>query len=101
MNVTTIQTRENEDSINSVKLSGTLKENLPTSLIIKSANLRLLDPIGQGWYPCYESRFVVLILSSGEFGVVYKGYITHQYTDELVAVKTLKGNYDCGNYKIW
>ena len=27
----------------------------------------------------------------GEFAVVYKGYLTGQHTDEVVAVKTLKG----------
>ena len=43
------QVRENEDSINIVKLRGSIKEKISTSLIIKSANLRLLDPIGQGW----------------------------------------------------
>ena len=28
---------------------------------------------------------------SGEFGVVYKGYVTGQHADEVVAIKTLKG----------
>ena len=27
----------------------------------------------------------------GEFGIVYKGYLAGQYTDEIVAIKTLKG----------
>ena len=27
----------------------------------------------------------------GEFGIVYKGYLVHQYIDEVVAIKTLKG----------
>ena len=27
----------------------------------------------------------------GEFGIVYKGYLAKQYTDEIVAIKTLKG----------
>ena len=27
----------------------------------------------------------------GEFGIVYKGYLTGQPTDEVVAIKTLKG----------
>ena len=31
------------------------------------------------------------LLNSGEFGIVYKGYLTEQYTDEIVAIKTLKG----------
>ena len=31
------------------------------------------------------------MLLSGEFGIVYKGYLTEQYTDEIVAIKTLKG----------
>ena len=47
--------RENEDSTgtaaikhNVVELRGSMKEKFPPSFIIKSANLRLLDPIGQG-----------------------------------------------------
>ena len=28
---------------------------------------------------------------AGEFGIVYKGCLTGQYTDEIVAIKTLKG----------
>ena len=31
------------------------------------------------------------LLNSGEFGIVYKGYLVEQSTDEIVAVKTLKG----------
>ena len=31
------------------------------------------------------------LLNSGEFGVVYKGYLAEQSTDTIVAVKTLKG----------
>ena len=31
------------------------------------------------------------LLNSGEFGIVYKGYLAEQYTDEIVAIKTLKG----------
>ena len=31
------------------------------------------------------------LLNSGEFGIVYKGYLVEQYTDEIVAIKTLKG----------
>ena len=28
---------------------------------------------------------------TGEFGIVYKGYLAGQYTDEVVAIKTIKG----------
>ena len=28
---------------------------------------------------------------TGEFGIVYKGYLAGQYTNEIVAIKTLKG----------
>ena len=28
---------------------------------------------------------------AGEFGIVYKGCLADQYTDEVVAIKTLKG----------
>ena len=47
--------RENEDSVSvstsamkKVELRGSLKEKLTLSFIIKSTNLRILDPIGQG-----------------------------------------------------
>ena len=30
--------------------------------------------------------------NSGEFGIVYKGVLTGQSSDEVVAIKTLKGN---------
>ena len=28
----------------------------------------------------------------GEFGIVYKGFLVHQHIDEIVAIKTAKGN---------
>ena len=31
------------------------------------------------------------MLLLGEFGIVYKGCLTGQYTDDVVAIKTLKG----------
>ena len=31
------------------------------------------------------------IINAGEFGIVYKGYLTGQYINEIVAIKTLKG----------
>ena len=39
----------------------------------------------------------------GEFGVVYKGYLTGQHTNEIVAIKTLKGISDellQGHYRL-
>ena len=35
--------------------------------------------------------YIMKLLNSGEFGIVYKGYLVEQYTNEIVAVKTLKG----------
>ena len=41
---------------------------------------------------CYfMTGMIVYDTISGEFGVVYKGYLTGQQTDEVVAIKTLKG----------
>jgi hypothetical protein len=37
---------------------------------------------------------IILLTTSilaGEFGIVYKGCLAGQYTDEVVAIKTLKG----------
>lgn len=36
-------------------------------------------------------------IHAGEFGIVYKGYLTRQYTDEIVAIKTLKGEVKLSN----
>ena len=33
----------------------------------------------------------MIMLLSGDFGIVYKGDLTEKYTDEVVAIKTLKG----------
>ena len=30
--------------------------------------------------------------NAGEFGIVYKGILAGQHSDEVVAIKTLKGN---------
>ena len=29
---------------------------------------------------------------AGEFGIVYKGFLVRQHIDEIVAIKTAKGN---------
>ena len=34
---------------------------------------------------------MIIMLLLGEFGIVYKGCLTGQYIDEVVAIKTLKG----------
>lgn len=34
---------------------------------------------------------ITILLLTGEFGIVYKGCLAGQYTDEVVAIKTLKG----------
>ena len=72
-----------------------LREKLPPSLNIKSADLRVLDPIGQGILESDALIYNVIdtcyYITPGEFGIVYKGYHTGQYTDEVVAIKTLKG----------
>ena len=39
---------ESISAIKKVKLRGSLKERLTLSFIIKSTNLKILDPIGQG-----------------------------------------------------
>ena len=42
------------------------------------------------------------LISTGEFGIVYKGYLKRRFSDsasETVAVKTLKGWSPAGYYK--
>ena len=34
---------------------------------------------------------IITAFMLGEFGIVYKGSLIKQYTDEVVAIKTLKG----------
>ena len=49
-------------SLQCVMLKGSMKEKFPLSFIIKSANLRMRDTIGEGWssvyniikYSCYD-----------------------------------------------
>ena len=51
MDVITRGIRENDQSIGTMKgveIRGSLKEKLAQSFIIKSTNLKILDPIGQG-----------------------------------------------------
>ena len=85
--------------------------NLSPHLIIKAANIKLIETIGQGEYyycthclnisvpvmcdgfimPCI---YVIIIMFLGEFGVVYKGHIVKDLgrtVTEIVAIKTLKG----------
>ena len=40
---------------------------------------------------CDNVITMVVFNITGEFGIVYKGYLTGQYIDEIVAIKTLKG----------
>ena len=46
--------------------------------------------------------FIVVYLT-GEFGIVYKGYLVSQHTDQIVAIKTLKGIFNAqhNNYCHW
>ena len=76
-----------------VTVKGSIREKLPPSLSIKSVNLRVLDPIGQGSYRYLQFSITISynIIFSGEFGIVYKGCLASQYIDEIVAIKTLKG----------
>ena len=92
------------DNTQHVVIRGSFRDKLPPSLKIKSADLRVLDPIGQG---IIDNDTMQLQLSNnyqthnriayaGEFGIVYKGYLAGQYIDEVVAIKTLKGTQSYG-----
>ena len=74
------------------------KLNLPPYLIVSASNLKLCEFIGQGNLNILAtmSPIPIVILHTGEFGIVYKGHIvkdqgTKQVVAETVAVKTLKG----------
>ena len=45
--------------------------------------------------PCRNYSHNNLAQLAGEFGIVYKGCLAGQYTDEIVAIKTLKGTGIC------
>ena len=45
--------------------------------------------------PCKNYSHNNLAQLAGEFGIVYKGCLAGQYTDEIVAIKTLKGTGIC------
>ena len=41
--------------------------------------------------PLVRGFTIYMTLLAGEFGIVYKGCLAGKYTDEIVAIKTLKG----------
>ena len=83
---------------NKITVQSSYKLNLPRHLLIHAANIKLMEPIGQG-----DEMQVTIVLFNihrdvytvGEFGIVYKGYIVKEQgriMTDTVAVKTLKGN---------
>ena len=45
-----------------VMVKGSIREKLPPSLNIKSANLRVLDPIGQGTSSCNSVSIIISMI---------------------------------------
>ena len=53
-----------------------------------------MDKVNSYWYNIILLQVTGTsyhIINAGEFGIVYKGYLTGQYINETVAIKTLKG----------
>ena len=81
--------------------------SIPNLLVISASNIQLAESIGQGTIVCVNLKSSVTMhacmflqlssLWSGEFGIVYKGYIVEDTTD-IVAIKTLKGDCILHNY---
>ena len=73
------------------------KFKISPELLVPSSNLRMTETVGQGGVMlkglCHKLT-ICCNLSTGEFGVVFKGRITVEgRTNETVAIKTLKGQY--------
>ena len=84
-----------------ISVKSSFQLNLPPHLIVPSSSIKLDETIGQGNFSLVPSlchfRYVTHHLYasiSGEFGIVYKGYIkkgdSHS-VEEYLAIKTLKG----------
>ena len=74
-----------------------MSRNIPHEMLIRKENIQLSNVIGQGIKKHYffniKQPIMYTLFLTGEFGQVYKGYLkTHHMTD-VVAVKTLKGEY--------
>ena len=91
-------------NIRGLSVQSSYKLKLPPHLILPSTCIKLVEPIGQGStctqcekmhiFNCISACIAVLYL--GEFGIVYKGYLTKnqgQVVSDIVAIKTLKGKY--------
>ena len=83
-----------------IAVKSSFQLDLPPQLILPSSSIELNETIGQGIFNfvLYLSvSHVRLCYYSGEFGIVYKGYIKIGNTksmDEYLAIKTLKGNHE-------
>ena len=69
--------------------------SIPGHLIISATKIQLAESIGQGKSKsslslCAPDKSNNYYQKSGEFGIVYKGFIANS---DIVAIKTLKGSY--------
>ena len=88
-----------------ISVKSSFQLSLPPHLISPSSSIKLNETIGQGSYDnfmrsqchgAYAAVIKIITLISGEFGIVYKGYIKKgdiTSVDEYLAIKTLKGVY--------
>ena len=87
------------EAVRGLSVQSSFQLKLPPHLILPSSNIKLVEPIGQGKVlHNHDVLHVVTItcpaLHLGEFGIVYKGYITRnrgEVVSDVVAIKTLKG----------
>ena len=90
----------NAEEKSTFSVQSSYKLNVPEQLIIHSTNLELVNAIGQGEevivIHSISGNNYIICMTKGEFGIVYKGYITRnirleQMEKDIVAIKTLKG----------
>ena len=59
--------------------------------LIPASQIELHEAVGQGITDVSLFIFIVIIIFSGEFGIVYRGLISTDDMPQVVAIKTLKG----------
>lgn len=84
-----------------VRIQSSFIRQLTEDFVIPLTSLTLLEKIGEGIYIIYsylaKVDYLFVFVCPGEFGIVYKARLLNaNRINEMVAVKTLKGNESTG-----